>query len=528
MTAAPAATRTGGAPTVRWWTVGAGVVVVAALAVWFRHRGLGISTLWFDDAWVAVGARFPALGDTLRSGLTSPGFSVLYRGWAGVLGDSATTAQTLAFAAGVAGPVLLFLAATERRLPWCAALLGAGLLATAPAHMDMSSHLKQYTLEALATVVLLWLGWRLLDEPDATARWVALGTAAVATALLSGIGSVLAATVLAVGLLAALLHRPRRLVPAVVTTAVFAAVAAVWTIAVVAPGVHSKLRDYWHGFYLDGSGFAGGLGTRLAVVARELQGADPTFVLVVLAAAAVFVLVRRPMLGVLLVAPTVVAVLLAAVELTPLGTGRTDVYLLPSYALLVAVAVGELAAIARGRGRTVVTVGAVAVLTGAVVLATPTPGRDEQCHTRIVAGTTLRRCAYPQEDVTPLVQLAERSRRPGDAIVVYSSTGYAYGLATRYPITRRTDRLASTNWVVDVHGPRITVLRAHRRDPERWARPLDRVAARADRVWVVGSHLFPDWHALQRMMRARGYRAVRHVSRPGAALLLYARDHPKG
>jgi hypothetical protein len=527
VTAARAAPSTGDTRTVRWWTVALGVVVVGALAAWFRHRGLGASSLWFDDAWVAVGARFPSFGDTLRSGLTSPGFSVLYRGWGEVFGWSATTAQALPFTAGVLAPVLLFLAATERRVPWFAGLLGAGLLATAPAHMDMSSHLKQYTLEALATVVLLWLGWRVIDRPDATTRWVALGLVAVMAALLSSLGSVLGATVLGVGLLAALQHRPRRLAPALVTVAVFALVAAVWTVVVVSPGVHPKLRDYWNGFYLDGSGFAGGLGTRLAVVAHELQRADPTLVLLLLGAAAVLVLVRRPMLGVLLVAPTVAAVLLAAVRMVPLGTGRTDVYLLPSYALLVAVAVGELVTLVRGRARTAVAVGTMVVLVGAVAFAVPTPSRDKPCHHAVLAGTTLHRCPYPQENVTPLVHLAEQSRRPGDEIVVYSSTGFAYGLATRYPITRRSDRLSSTNWVVDVQGPGITVLRAHRRDPERWAGPVALIAARGDRVWVVGSHLFPDWNVLLKLMRAQGYRVDRRIKRPGAALLLYTRRHPQ-
>src|SRR6476646_6924767 len=86
------------------------VVVIGCLTLWLRYRPIGISSLWLDDAWVGVGVRFPTVGDTISSGLTSPGFSVLYRSWASLFGDGATTAQLLALTFAVAAPVVLFFA----------------------------------------------------------------------------------------------------------------------------------------------------------------------------------------------------------------------------------------------------------------------------------------------------------------------------------------------------------------------------------------------------------------------------------
>jgi hypothetical protein len=494
-----------------WLTLAACLIAVSGLSIWLRYRAIGISSLWLDDAWVGVGAHFPTIGDTIRSGLTSPGFSLLYRGWATVFGSGATTAQLLGLGFGLAAPVILFLAATERGLPWYAALLGSGLLATAPAHVEMSDHLKQYTAEALAMTLVLWAAWRVIERPGSPGRWALVVGAAIGASFLSTIGAVASGSALVVCIVATLRARPRILRAAVVGTCAYGVVVAPWLLLAVRPNVHDKLADYWRGHYLDGSGFAGGLGTRLGAVARAFQDLPAALVLLALAVAAGVVLVRRPLVGLLLVLPTLLAVVLAALTVVPLGTGRTDVYLLPSYALLVAVAVAEFVAMASARGRTI----AVAVtVVGFIGVA--------------LASSQTVIYAYP-EDLTPLVHLAERHRRPGDAIVVYPSAGYAYGIATRYPIERRSDDLAPTDWVVAVRGPDISVLQAHRKDPGKWGPPLDRLAG-SPRIWLIGSHIalgprpLKDWTKLGAMIAARGYQPVRVHNRLGAQLVLYVKQ----
>ncbi len=132
------------------------------------------------------------------------------------------------------------------------------------------------------------------------------------------------------------------------------------------------------------------------------------------------------------------------------------------------------------------------------------------------------------EDITPLVHIAEQQRKPGDAIVVYPSSGYAYGIATQYPIEKRQDVLSATDWVVKVRRANTVVLRAHRQDPERWAGPLDRLVG-SSRIWLLGSHValgrFPlrDWPELQEMITARGYQQVRAEDRRGAHLVLFVK-----
>jgi hypothetical protein len=295
----------------------------------------------------------------------------------------------------------------------------------------------------------------------------------------------------------------------VIGTSLFALVALPWLLLVVRPNVPENLADYWRDGFLDGDRFAGGLGPRLIAVARGFQGLDATFVLVVLLAAAVVVLARRPAVGALLVLPTVTAVLLAAFRLVPLGTGRTDIYLFPSYALLLAIATAEVGTMlsARGVPSFARSLTMMLAIVGVVLVATP-----------------IRSDAYPREEVASLVRLVERERRPADVVVVYRNAAYAYGLSTRYPVARRPDPGSATGWSVKVDSPGVVVLRAA---PDRSSRSRDMIGGlirRAPRVWLIASHLHDDWRHLRWMVRDAGYRRAQFHERPGAQLVLFVRE----
>ena len=96
---------------------------------------------------------------------------------------------------------------------------------------------------------------------------------------------------------------------------------------------------------------------------------------------------------------------------------------------------------------------------------------------------------------------------------MYPSSNFAYGLATRYPIERQPDALSGTDWKVKVKGPNIVVLEPHRKDTEKWDRPLDQLVSRSPRIWLIGSHFFPDWKVLKGKLLTRNYWPVRTYSR---------------
>jgi hypothetical protein len=391
---------------------------------------------------------------------------------------------------GVLAPVLVFLVALERRLPWYAALLGGVLMAAAPAHIIYSSRLKQYTGEAVVATLLLWAGWRTVDRPASWPRWLTLAGVGVVAAVFSAIAAVFAGTVIAVCALVALSARSYR--PPLVAAGAFAVVAGPWLLAVVSPNTNQDLvTRYWRGHYEL---------YRLRDVMRGFGPGDWLLVGLLVALAATIVLFRRPRVGILLVVPTLVATGFALLEIAPLGTQRTDIYLYPCYALLGAATLGELATIGHGRWIAAAT----ALLIIVVVLAVSDPAGEG---------------VYPQEVMTPLVRLVERSRTADEPIVVYPLSGYAYGFASSYPITRERDAFAGPGWAV--RSPRAVVLPT---DCRRWPFFLNNLEGR--RAWLIGSHFQATWRVLLQMLEARGYTATRTYTRPGAALVRLVRGPP--
>ena len=461
-----------------------GAVALAALAIGLRVGPLGPSSLWLDDAWVALISRAHGAGDVWTMGFTFPGFAVLLRLWFGVVGFSETTAQVLPFAFGVAGPALLWWVCVRRGLTVGASLVAAGVLLASPVHLEYSTRVKSYTLDALLAIGLLAAGWWLIDQPRSARRWaVAVGAAAAATMMSAAVAPYALAIVVA-GALAG------GLVEALVAGAAYGGFALVWWFAALDRAVNPGLRAYWHDFYVDGVGdLASGLH-------RLLDGFAPLPVWVtalVLVAAGVGLAARRPALLLLLGVPVLVAVGLAVMEMAPLGGGRTDTFLYP--ALAVAVAAGLEPFLTRWW------VGA-AVIGGLAVLA-PTAG------------------PYPREDVRPLVAFVESERSADEAVLVYPATRWAYALYTSSPVRFSRDPDDAPGYSAAIaHSPyHVHVLPpAGRVDPARYELLVQTVVSDHGGLWLVASHWRSDLADLYAALDAFGLTEVGRWERPGAVL----------
>ncbi len=138
----------------------AGLLLLGAALL--RMPGLGRS-FWLDEAWVANSVLEPGWGlmffypGWLQT--TPPLFLVLARGVTGVFGPSHEVFRALPFLAGVAGTVLVWLVA-RRMFREGGALLVLALAAFSPAAVELAQTFKQYTFEALAAALVLWLAHR--------------------------------------------------------------------------------------------------------------------------------------------------------------------------------------------------------------------------------------------------------------------------------------------------------------------------------------------------------------------------------
>lgn len=482
------------------------VITLAVAGAVLRAAQLGPSSLWLDDAWLALVSRADGLGEVVTVGVTAPGFAAALAAVFGVVGPSSVAAQALPFALGVAAAPLLYLLARRLGLGRGAALVGAALVLAAPVHVAYSGRVKPFTADAVLAAVVLFSGWWVVERPDERRRWGWLALVAVGSVMVSAaMATSVAAAYLAGMVAAARGARQRHLRPALASLAAFTGFALVWWWAVIRPASTPSLRAYWADHYIDLATGPGGTGADLAAaVANVVDGFSALPVVVVgllLGLSVVSVVARRPLLAVLLLAPLSVSVVLAVLEIAPLGGGRTDIHLYPSLALLVALGVHVI-------GTRMSTVGAWAV--PAVVLA-------------LVAATVRASPPYPSEDLRPLVAMAEADARADDLILVYSASRWAYALYTSAAVDLRRDRDSPNGFAVHIEDPRVEVLEPHRQDPDRYEPILDRLAEGNTRLWLAASHLGADVPVIERMLRDRGYQAVRTESRSGATLTLWVR-----
>jgi hypothetical protein len=481
-------------------------VALVLLAGGLRVAALGQGSLWVDDAWVALAHKAGSLHELRLVGVTAFGFAAILKGWLGIVGFSTLKAQLLPFAFGVAGPALLFVVLRRRGISRSGAV-GAGLLlAASPVHITYSTHVKQYTLDAAVAIVLVAVAWRLLDDPGERRRWGLLAAVSAVAVPLSSPSIVLVCCGFAVAWLTLVKRGLRAGAHAVLATLAAAAAVGLWWWLMVAPTVNKELREFFAPTYIPtDEGLGAGLSGALDAVTGVLEGlvALPGGLsLAVLLAAFAFVLWRRTMLGLLLSLPLAVAVGLSALELAPLGVGRTDVYLYPALASLVAVAVHEAA-----ESWSLTAPAALVALTALVV-----PGY---------------RAAdpYPQENIAPLVRLVETRSQPGDAVLVYPLSNFAFGLYTSWPVELVESDGYATGFQVAVQRPDVYVLDPHREQPELYAPTVELISRRHRTVWFIAApHRSGEGRAIRSQLRERGYRPVRRIVRRGAYLIRWSLD----
>jgi hypothetical protein len=183
------------------------VLALAIVAFIMRRTGLPDNGLWHDDAWVATGAIHGAPRQLFMVGSGHPGFTAVLMGVSRVTDGNSSAMAWPAFAAGVLGAPLLFVAL--RGFGYArsvAALCGAALLVS-DVHILYSTRVKTYALDLLVVLGLAALLPRLVRQRwtwTIAMLWVIL---AVVTAFFSGFA--LVATAIAGVVLVVYAHMDR-------------------------------------------------------------------------------------------------------------------------------------------------------------------------------------------------------------------------------------------------------------------------------------------------------------------------------
>lgn len=504
------------APRAIAWTIS---LALTALAVWLRHTGLNPSSLFIDDAWVAVTHRL-TWSELPRVDFTTPGFSAITKGWLDLVGYSNLKIQLPVFAAAIVLPAATFVL-LQRRIKWYWAAVAATLLAISPIHIVYSVRVKQYSMEALFALALIAGASAVIDAPHQRRRWTAL-TLVSAFALVTSFSTIFvvvpacAGAVVGLGLSRRDAGSIRSMFAAdegaaLVRMTVLGIFAVVWFFSMIAPSLSNELNDFWADNYLPtGQGFRAFLSAWYELSVQTFEG----FVTLpggatagLLAVAGLLLLSRRPALLIVLAGPYVALVVASSLQMAPLGGLRTDIFIYPALASLLAFGLHECEALVRTHWS----------------LASPAIRFAPLALTVTITGVlamqaTPEQSAYPVEDLAPLLADLEERQEDGDAVLLYYGASYHYAVYTDVPFDV-VDR--GLPFEVAFEQRNLVQMGNHRFEQERYRGYIDEAAQRGDRVWFVVAHPWDgDIGTITNMITDAGLRSTWDRQLAGASLTL--------
>lgn len=465
------------------------------VAIMLRVPALGPSSLWLDDAWIALSYRLSAPSDILAAGLTAPGFAVLLKLWLSAVGFSEAAAQALPFAAGVATPPAVYLVGRRIGLSIPTASVAGLVLLLSPMHVRYSARVKPFAVDALLGTVLIWLAWRTMEDPLSQSRWAALaGLSLIATIVSTSVLPVALAAMAAA--LAAAWHGPARR-RATAWSVGYLATAGAWVLVVVAPRVGGALKGYWAGRYLQRPQDVWRI---LRSFASDMIALEHGLAVALLTVALVTAFVakgrRRPAILLLFAGPVAIAAAGAVAGQVPLGTGRTDIYLYPVLALGVGWTLDQLAWPPWT---------AVLVIVGVLALSVPPP----------VA-------RYPAEELGPLTAVLEEELEAHDYVLLTGST--VYGVALYGPWTAGIEPARTSTGFTPVFDDDRIDRAPGRRRLGRLPNALNAVPADGH-VWLFSSRTSDEQgEILRRILETSGWQLDTTWQADGASLQRWTRS----
>ena len=288
---------------------------------------------------MALTAREP-FGTALKMLVTTPGFTLFERWWIGLEGSSLLWAQLPSMVASLAGIVAIYAVCRVHRFAVWISLFGAFIVTLSASTSVYASHVKPYDFDFLFTCLILILVHRALQNLGS--RTVVLTAAAtiLGTWWSLSLAPVLVATWVVLGVAA---YRRRCAVALVAVAGIISGTSLLAERFVLRSQITPALTSYWNGYFIrtsspgqfieDLARTSGRLVSSLTI-ARGFPGSFALGLPVLVFWVVLVVIgVRRTPMAVMTFG---VAVLAEIAQLAPLGTQRTDIYLIPCLVLLIA------------------------------------------------------------------------------------------------------------------------------------------------------------------------------------------------
>jgi len=429
-----------------------GVVALMLCAVLLRLPAFAPAALWLDDQWVAVLVRDASLGDLLRLAPPVPlGFVLLQKAVGAVFGISPATLQLLPMAASILlVPVTAALALRitgNRAISFLAALF----VATDPVLVTYSTRVKPFVFDALATALVAWLFVDTRRNPSPRV-FLRLAVASVLSTFFSFASLISGAVLLHLGALLAAraalrsdpIPRAELWREAIVACAVFDAFAILVFGLILRTHGDAAVFAYWEKAYLPLTDFAllkNFLLSRGANVYEGIVAGLTARITAILVAVGALVLIaqrrtRSPTLGIVAVLCGLYAA--SALRCYPAGGGRTDLFVHPLGAVLVAAAIGSLVSFVHRSAPRAALALAVAIV--------------------VAVGVATQPAVYPIRGDREVIEHATATIAPGDAIVIYPWSSWAVALYGSWPVDLRVEPVSTNGFYAVPKRPQTLLL----------------------------------------------------------------------
>jgi hypothetical protein len=317
-----------------------GLFALSVLSAYARVAGLSHGAFFRDDAWVALTRRVPLHVAWHMVG-TAPGFVLFERMWVAIAAPSTWWAQMPTFVIAVITVPLVALGARWLGLSSPASILAATLIAVSRIDVQYATHIKPYASDVLFALAVVLTG-------ELFRRGRSLWPFAITALVAIAVSFTVAPLVLGVGVVLMVDAKRQDRLRSLVAPLLVLAVPLLILYNAVRSGISPRLRQSWAPNFFNFSSLHS-LGRSLWNIATGLvagfsdttphwhiAGLSKLILAFVLVATICGAVRARARLSAPWSAGLAVAVLFAAAHVAPLGTGRTDAYLYPVLALLVA------------------------------------------------------------------------------------------------------------------------------------------------------------------------------------------------
>ena len=484
-------------------------------AVYFRSPELGPSSLWLDDAWVALAIKQDWL-EIIHTSLTSVGFKMLTGVMLHVFGNESLAAQFLPFTFGILTIPLTYVVARQLNLAPNFALFAATLVASSPTLVNYSIRVKQYTGDAFLTLIIVSLLLSLVSKSRNMYQWVVFGVICSVCVVFSGQVMISVACALFVAVLYTWNSNrgESRIVIAVsLLTGLFILF---WYFMIIKPNIHTGILSYWKDeFIVMNSGFMEAVRSFSYLMGSVYYHAigKNLFHIITSAVLTLLAIRLRTVTSLALLLPVLAAIILSILGKAPIGS-RTDAYFIPLLILAVTIGVQSTLEHFRQSGNTVLrrsgTFTCIFVMLALLLWDLPA---------RFLTGE------YPKEDVRTVTGIWEELKQQGDHTFVYSGARIAFHLYSSESLEilhEQEDYKQAT-----IGSATVTLLDSRlRHQTDRYFEVIpNNIPANVSRLWLIAAHTGKlDLPVLKRAIPAAGFEKSRQWDTEGdAELVLYLR-----